>query len=128
MSAMDDIVNLARAAKSRLKNNYWADCKRSIDENTTEAKLKGISERKVKSTLSERVKNEIKGEKRDEFYLKVKRLLDEEGEVSDAIGRLTDEDFYATLNYEEKQRYLLDLSNKYLSALTRYRKEKELGL
>lgn len=125
---MDDIVNLARAAKSRLKNNYWADCKRSIDENTTEAKLKGISERKVKSTLSERVKNEIKGEKRDEFYLKVKRLLDEEGEVSDAIGRLTDEDFYATLNYEEKQRYLLDLSNKYLSALTRYRKEKELGL
>ncbi len=128
MSAMDDIVNLARAAKSRLKNNYWADCKKSIDENTTEAKLKGISERKVKSTLSERVKNEIKGEKRDEFYLKVKRLLDEEGEVSDAIGRLTDEDFYATLNYEEKQRYLLDLSNKYLSALTRYRKEKELGL
>ena len=125
---MDDIVNLARAAKSRLKNNYWADCKKSIDENTTEAKLKGISERKVKSTLSERVKNEIKGEKRDEFYLKVKRLLDEEGEVSDAIGRLTDEDFYATLNYEEKQRYLLDLSNKYLSALTRYRKEKELGL
>jgi len=128
MSAMDDIVNLARAAKSRLKNNYWADCKKSIDENTTEAKLKGISERKVKSTLSERVKNEIKGEKRDEFYLKVKRLLDEEGEVSEAIGRLTDEDFYATLSYEEKQRYLLDLSNKYLSALTRYRKEKELGL
>ena len=57
MSAMDDIVNLARAAKSRLKNNYWADCKKSIDENTTEAKLKGISERKFKSTLSERVIN-----------------------------------------------------------------------
>ena len=125
---MDDIIDMARAAKKRLKNNYWADCKKNIDENTTEARMRGISEMKVKSTLSQRVKNEIKGEKQDEFYLKVKKLLDEEGEVSDAIGRLTDKEYYATLSYEEKQRYSFELSAKYLAALNRYRKEKEIGI
>ncbi len=125
---MDDIIDMARAAKNRLKNNYWADCKKNIDENTTEARMRGISEMKVKSTLSQRVKNEIKGEKQDEFYLKVKKLLDEEGEVSDAIGRLTDKEYYATLSYEEKQRYSFELSAKYLAALNRYRKEKEIGI
>ena len=40
---MDDIIDMARAAKNRLKNNYWADCKKNIDENTTEARMRGIS-------------------------------------------------------------------------------------
>ena len=125
---MDDIIKMARAAKSRLKSNYWADCKKKIDENTNEAKKKGLNEAKVKTTLSRRVKNEIKGEKPDEFYLKVKKLLDEEGEVSDAIGRLTDKEYYDTLSYEEKQRYSLEISGKYLQALKRYRKEKEMEI
>ncbi|MDE6504617.1 MAG: hypothetical protein K2L42_01965 [Clostridia bacterium] len=124
---MEDIKSMARAAKNRLKSNYWESCKRSIDRNTTEAKLKGMNEIKIKSSLTGMVKDHIKGEKKDEFYLKVKRLLDEEGEVSDAIGRLTDKEYYASLNYEEKQRYSLELSAKYLEALKRYRKEKELG-
>ncbi len=125
---MDDIIKMARAAKSRLKSNYWADCKKNIDENTNEAKKKGLNEAKVKTTLSRRVKDEIKGEKPDEFYLKVKKLLDEEGEVSDAIGRLTDKEYYDTLSYEEKQRYSLEISGKYLQALKRYRKEKEMEI
>ena len=62
------------------------------------------------------------------MYLKVKALLDTEGEVSDAIGRLTDREYYSSLSYEEKQRYTLRLSNRYLQALEKYRKEKELGL
>ena len=117
---------MARAAKQRLKSNFWADCKRNFDENTTEAKLKGISEIKVKSSLKGKVKSTILGEKQDEFYLKVKEILDAEGEVSDAIGRLTDKDYYEKLTYEEKQRYNLELSNKYLAALKKYRREKEL--
>ena len=61
-------------------------------------------------------------------HLKVKAMLDECGEVSDAIGRLTDKDYYATLSYEEKQRYNLELSARYLEALERYRKEKEMQI
>ncbi len=125
---MDDIKNMARAAKQRLKNNFWEDCKRNLDAGAYQAREQGLNEVKVKSTLRGRVKSEIKGEKQDEFYLKVKRLLEEEGEVSDALGRLTDRGYYDTLSYEEKQRYTMQLSNKYLKALEKYRKEKEIGI
>lgn len=125
---MDDIKNMARAAKQRLKNNFWEDCKRNLDAGAYQAREQGLNEVKVKSTLHCRVKSEIKGEKQDEFYLKVKRLLEEEGEVSDALGRLTDRVYYETLSYEEKQRYTMQLSNKYLKALEKYRKEKEIGI
>ena len=47
--------------------------------------------------------------------------------MSDAIGRLTDREYYETLSYEEKQRYTLSLSEKYLRALERYRRESEFG-
>ncbi|MBD5631855.1 MAG: hypothetical protein HDP34_01310 [Clostridia bacterium] len=125
---MDDIIGMARAAKKRLKSNFWADCKKNSEEAAVDAKIKGISEIKVKSRLNDKVKSEIKGEKQDEFYLKVKELLDAEGEVSDAIGRLTDKELYESLSYEEKQRYNLQLSAKYLSALQKYKKEKELEI
>lgn len=125
---MDDIKLMARAAKRRLKNNFWADCKKNLDEGAMEARLRGVSEIKVKTTITRRVKSEIKGEKTDEFYIKVKELLDNEGEVSDAIGRLTDREVYDKLSYEEKQRYNLQLSNRYHEALARYRREKDLGV
>ncbi|MDE7083445.1 MAG: hypothetical protein K2O89_07075 [Clostridia bacterium] len=125
---MDDLKHMARAAKNRLKSNYWADCKENIEKNASEAKIKGISEIKAKSSFKSRVKSEIKGEKQDDFYKKVKEMLEAEGEVSDALGRLTDKDYYAKLSYEEKQRYNLELSSKYLNALQRYKKEKEAGI
>ena len=63
--------------------------------------------------------------KEDEFYLRVKEMLLSEGEVSDAIGRLTDRAYYDSLSYDEKQRYTLSLSEKYLRALERFRAECE---
>ena len=125
---MDDIGVLARAAKQRLKNNFWEEFRKNLDEGASLAREKGLSETKVKSTICGRVQKEIKGERQDEFYLKVKDLLDREGEVSDALGRLTDREYYDKLSYADKQRYSLELSAKYLKALERYRKEKELGL
>ena len=125
---MEDIKVLARAAKQRLKSNFWTDCKKNFDENANGAKERGISEIKVKSSLKGKVKSTIRGEKDDEFYLRVKAILDSEGEVSDAIGRLTDRSYYEKLSYEDKQRYNLDLSNRYLAALTKWRKEREIGI
>ena len=43
-----------------------------------------------------------RGGKGRRVYLKVKTLLTTEGEVSDAIGRLTDREYYNSLSYEEK--------------------------
>ena len=56
------------------------------------------------------------------------KLLDEEGEVSNAIGRLTDKEKFDAMSYTEKQRYTLTLSEKYLKAVERYKKERAIGL
>lgn len=125
---MDNLKQAARAAKQRLKNNFWDECKRNLDEGAIEARKNGLNEIKVKSALKGRVQKQISGEKHDSFYLKVKELLDTEGEVSDAIGRLTDKEYYNSLSYEDKQRYTLTLSSKYLQALEKYRKEKALEI
>lgn len=125
---METLKGLARQAKQRLKNNFWENCKDNIKQGELQAKNLGLNESKVKSYIGTKVQREIKGQTPDEFYLKVKAMLDECGEVSDAIGRLTDKDYYATLSYEEKQRYNLELSARYLEALERYRKEKEMQI
>lgn len=125
---MEDLILMARAAKKRMKSSFWADCKKNADAHALEALQSGVSEMRIKNSIAERVQSEVRGRREDEFYLKVKALLDSEGEVSDAIGRLTDREIYDKLSYEEKQRYTLELSAKYLAALKRYKKEKELKL
>ena len=125
---MEDLKSAARRAKRRLKTDYWKKCKENADKTTQKARVLGLNEGKVKSGIYGKVLSDIRGEKPDDFYLRVKALLDECGEVSDAIGRLTDAEYYATLSYEEKQRYNLELSAKYLKALEKYRAEKETDI
>ncbi|MGN1372604.1 MAG: hypothetical protein ACI4VK_00995 [Candidatus Coproplasma sp.] len=123
---MDDLKVLARKAKQRLASGFWQQCKQDVDLKTKQAEQSGLNAGKVKCHLYGKVKDTIMGQKEDEFYLKVKKLLDEHGEVSDAIGRLTDKEYYETLSYSEQQRYTMELSAKYLAALEKYRKEKEV--
>lgn len=113
----------ARLAKQRIKSGFWADCKETLNERKTTARENGLNESKAGQFFKSQVQKQIAGEKQDEFYLKVKEMLLSDGEVSDAIGRLTDKEYYATLSYEEKQRYTFSLSEKYLRALERFRRE-----
>lgn len=115
----------ARLAKLRMKNGFWAECKEDMDERLESARALGLNESKAGRFFAQQVSAKIAGEKEDEFYLRVKQMLLDDGEVSDAIGRLTDKPYYETLSYEEKQRYTLTLSEKYLRALERFRRECE---
>ena len=120
---------LAKEAKMRMKKGFWKDCEDKLKSERDHAKQQGINERKMERYFQQKVASEIRGgEEKDEFYLKVKELLLCEGEVSDAIGRLTDKEYYATLSYSEKQRYMLELSEKYLKALERYKREYEFEI
>jgi hypothetical protein len=118
----------ARKAKMRIKSGFWAACQEDMTAQKEEARRQGVNESKAGRYFHEQVAAKIAGEKEDEFYLRVKAILSSEGEVSDAIGRLTDMEYYQTLTYEEKQRYNLTLSEKYLRALERFRKECEFDL
>lgn len=115
----------ARRAKRRMKTGFWTECQESMDEQLQKARKQGMNESKVGRFFAAQVTAQIEGKQEDAFYLKVKNMLLTEGEVSDAIGRLTDKEYYATLSYEEKQRYTLNLSERYLRALERFREEYE---
>ena len=115
----------ARRAKRRIKTGFWTECQESMDEQLQKARKQGMNESKVGRFFAAQVTAQIEGKQEDAFYLKVKNMLLTEGEVSDAIGRLTDKEYYATLSYEEKQRYTLNLSERYLRALERFREEYE---
>ena len=122
---MDNLKTVARQAKQRLRTDFWKKYKSDMDGAQAEAEKCGRNVNRVKSNMLNKVKTVIRGETQDDFYLKVKALLDEYGEVSDAIGRLTDKAYYDTLGYEEKGRYTMELSARYVAALEKYRREKE---
>ena len=118
---------LAREAKSRMKRGFWQERKELLEAERSHAKEQGINESKMERYFQKKVERSIQDGATDEFYLKVRDMLLAEGEVSDAIGRLTDREYYNTLSYEEKQRYTLELSEKYLQALERFRREFPFG-
>ena len=118
----------ARLAKSRIKSGFWSECRENMSEQMEKAREQGLNESKAGRYFKTQVEAKIEGKKEDEFYLRVKEMLVSEGEVSDAIGRLTDKAYYDTLTYEEKQRYTLTLSEKYLRALERFRAECEFDI
>ncbi len=117
--------SVAREAKARLKSGFWEHYREDLAGNLARAKEEGLNESKVERYFAGKVTYTIKGGEDDAFYEKVKALLLAEGEVSDAIGRLTDREEFAKLGYEDRQRYTLRLSERYLRALERFRREQE---
>lgn len=120
---MTSLKVMAKQAKRRLGTGFWAQCRTDVNETVLKAESRGENPERVKCRLYGNVIKTIRGEKEDEFYIKVKNFLIENGEASDAIGRLTDREYYDKLSYEEKQRYTMQLSAKYLEALEKYRRE-----
>lgn len=115
-------------AKKRLKSGFWQQCYKGIDQEINRAEQEGLSSSKVKEYYVGRVEESIKSvDNDDEFYETVKAILISEGEIPNAIGRLTDKEYFETLTYEEKQRYTLSLSERYIKAVERFNKEKSLG-
>ena len=117
--------SIAKEAKNRLKSGFWENCKEELRGELARAKDAGVNESRAGHYFAGKVTCTIRSGDDDAFYQKVKQLLLAEGEVSDAIGRLTDRAVFDTLSYEEKQRYTLTLSERYLKALERFRRECE---
>lgn len=117
----------AKEAKARMKSSFWQDYKNRVETQIEKAEEDGVSKSKVVEYYQNKAAVTIRGvnSKDEEFYLKVKEILSTYGDVSDAIGRLTDKDYFATLSYEQRQRYTLDLSARYIKAKERYYKELE---
>ena len=120
----------AKEAKRRLKSGFWQSYKSEVEERKKQAIEDGIAVSKVVEYYNEEQRRRTSSQQRDDedFYKKVKKLLDDNGETDDIIGRLTDKKYFSELNYEQRQRYSMELSSKYLVALERYKKEKSIDL
>ena len=123
---LKSLKQYAREAKKRLKEGFWQNYSNNLKQELERAEKIGVSASKVKEYYTSKVSENIKRPTDDgeDFYIRVKELLSSEGEVPDALGRLTDKEYFESLSYDEKQRYTLSLSEKYLKAVERYYKEK----
>ena len=117
--------SIARDAKRRLKSGFWQDCEEELARELARAREAGVSESRAAHYFTDKIALKLSGGDDEAFYARVREMLLAEGEVSDAIGRLIDRAYYDTLSYEEKQRYTLRLSERYLRALERFRREME---
>ena len=130
MQECKSLKEYCKEAKMRLKQGFWQNYKKNVETEVERAKTQGILESKVREYYSVKITENIrvKTNGEEEFYLKVKKILDEEGEISNVIGRLTDRELFENMDYNERQKYTLCLSERYLKALERYKKEKAIGL
>ena len=121
------IKSAAKEAKMRLKSRFWQDYKRDRDSSVKIAKEEGIGESGVKTYFKNRVVKNVRGTSAEEeaFYVKVKEMLDRCGcRPSAALDMLMDKREFLSLSYEERERYLFRLSERYLVACKRYDEEK----
>ena len=123
------IKQYSKEAKKRLKTGFWQSYRRDLKEKLDKAKEAGVAPSSVKEFCARAVKESVLSRKDEdeEFYRKVKAILDSEGEISDAIGRLTDKEEYERMSYAERQKYTLSVSERYLKAVERYNREKTLS-
>ena len=122
MEQLKSLKQYCKEAKKRLKQGFWQNHQNNLDLEIIRAEQSGISSSKIKEYYTCKITAEIRNTANEDeaFYQKVKQLVDAEGEVSNAIGRLTDKEYFASLTYEQKQRYTFELSSKYIKAKERF--------
>ena len=125
MDGKKTLKDYAKEAKKRLKSNFWQDYKSKVTLESERAEEIGESKSKIVEYYQSKVAVSIRGVKSEdeEFYKRVKALIDTYGDVSDALGRLTDKDYFNSLSYDGRQKYMLELSKKYRIAKERYYSE-----
>lgn len=122
-----EIKNLARMAKKRLQTGFWEDYRENVRQKIEIAQCEGIQKSNVIDYYKVKAQKQLVKTKQedDSFYYKVKEILDQFGEVSDMIGRLCDKAAMQLMTFEQKQRYIFDLSEQYLVCRERYYNDKK---
>ena len=125
MDSAKTLKDYAKEAKKRLKSSFWQDYKSKVKVESSKAEEEGGNKSKVVEYYQSKAAVTIRGvnSEDEKFYQDVKSILIKYGDVSDALGRLTDKDKFNSLSYDAKQRYMLELSEKYRKAKERFYKE-----
>ena len=126
------IKDIAKGARARLKSGYWNDVKKTREETICLAIHQGRDVVSTNNIFSQKLEKQINStastfiKEDEEFYKKVCRLLDKNGDVFNPISQLIDEKAIAGLNEQAKQSYILKLAEKFKAMRERYFCEHQL--
>lgn len=111
-------------AKQRLKMGYWDSLKQENTDYTADA----ISPRSQMTVASLQMRNNIVSRMPsaadERMYKKVCDILDSNEVTTNPIGQLIERDVYDSLDASGKQRYVLELSDKFRELQDRYYRER----
>lgn len=129
-SGAKSIKSAAKEAKKRLKSKFWEEYRKEVEEEKRKATDEGLQPSAIERYYRAQVVRSVRGAKEEDesFYVRVRNMLDACGRPADALDRLMDKPYFASLPYEERERYLLRLSERYLSAVARYEEERGVEL
>ena len=105
-----ELKKRAWLAKQRLKMGYWESAKSDTD---VPEQVRGA-----------RLPDDGLSGADEKLYRKVCAILDRDELTINPIGQLIDGDVYAELDTAAKQRYILELSDKFRELKERYYKER----
>ena len=128
MKGEKNFKTLAKEAKNRLKSGFWEKYRDSVVDSFEKAKSEGVDASRVIEFYEAKVSSSKTGDESETFYRKVKGLLEKYGECDNMISMLIDHSIYDRLSYENKQKYVLELSEKYRKALERYKRERSFSV
>lgn len=126
-----ELKKRALLAKQRMKMGYWQELTRQREamlnkagNNSTNLQtIKEVQRAEIIRDANVIINNPIIN--RDEcLYNKVKEILDEDEFVSNPIGRLVEKERMMEMDDAARQKYILDLSQKYRELKERYYKER----
>lgn len=120
-----ELKKRAWLAKQRLKMGYWD----SVRREKAQAESDGVDSRTVAAVFSRSrlIRDSEPTEatvSEDKLYKKVCDILDSDDTTINPIGQLIDSEVYSALDAPGKQRYILELSNKFRELRERYIRER----
>lgn len=120
---ISELKKRAYLAKQRLRMGYWdkiAGDKRELESKNTDARAVAELQR-ARIGRDELMSVDRDRAKKDEkMYEKVCKILDEDENQTGPIGRLIDKELYVSLSEAGKQKYILELAEKFRELSRRY--------
>ena len=122
---MSTFKEYARRAKERMKNGFWEQAKQSLQTEKQVAATLGLNTAKVGEEQRRKLTRQIYDYdgfcEEQEFYEKVRAILDSDELVSNPIMRLADQDYLSKLAPADRQIYISKIASKYREAVEKYR-------
>lgn len=125
-----EIKKVISDAKERMKSGFWTDVIEQREIDRKNAEKTGTSIEAVDKYYKKLVRHKVEDKKLEpseqELYNKVCEMHQREELVTNPLAELIDKQYMDTLDYNESQRYILNLSKTYIKLEERYKKEQNL--